>query len=68
LTLADAKPLKQGNSGNTGVFKDVDHDGDVDLLVEFYSNQLNLDSHSTEAVLEGALLDGVDFSGVDTVH
>lgn len=68
LTLSGAVPLKQGNSGNTGVFKDVDHDGDIDLLVEFYSNQLNLDSYSTEAVLEGTLLNGRSFSGTDTVH
>jgi hypothetical protein len=51
LTLAGAKTLDQENSGNTGVFKDVDHDGDIDLVVEFYSKQLNLDSFSTTVVL-----------------
>jgi hypothetical protein len=68
LTLSGAKTLIQGNSGNTGVFKDVDNDGDIDLLVQFYSNGLNLDSYSTTAVLEGILLNGNSFSGTDKVH
>jgi hypothetical protein len=68
LTLSGAKTLIQGNSGNTGVFKDVDNDGDIDLLVQFYSNELDLDSYSTTAVLEGILLNGDSFSGTDKVH
>lgn len=68
LTLSGAKTLIQGDSGNTAVFKDVDNDGDIDLLAQFYSNELNLDSYSTRAFLEGILLNGDSFSGTDKIH
>jgi hypothetical protein len=41
---------------------------DIDLLVQFYSNELDLDSYSTTAVLEEILFNGDSFSGTDKVH
>jgi hypothetical protein len=48
--------------------KDVDRDGDMDLLFHFKTRELNLDENSTEATLTGETFDGVPIRGTDAVR
>jgi len=48
--------------------KDVDSDGDLDLLFHFKTQELNLDENSIEATLIGNLYDGAPIQGTDTVN
>ncbi len=49
--------------------EDVDGDGDNDILFQFKTEDLSdLTASSTDAVLTGSTLDGIDFSGADTVN
>jgi hypothetical protein len=61
VTFAGAAPLRWAS-------EDVDSDGDVDLLFHFKTQELNLDSSSTEATLAGETFDGVSIQGTDTVN
>lgn len=63
-TLARVKEM----SGNIGSFEDVDRDGDLDLVVQFPTADLQLTQADTEAILEGATLDGVPIQGVDSIY
>ena len=47
--------------------KDVDVDGDKDMLFHFEPRELDLDKTSTEATLTGTTYDGVPFTGTDSV-
>jgi hypothetical protein len=47
---------------------DADGDGDVDLLLHFSTQMLDLDSHSTEAVMTGTTFSGQEFEGSDAVR
>ena len=49
-------------------YEDVDRDGHTDLLFHFETQELMLDSHSTEAMLTGNTLDGDAFEGTDSVN
>jgi hypothetical protein len=50
-------------------FKDVDGDGDNDLLFHFKTEELtDLSQSSAEAVLTGLLFEGTPFSGTDAVN
>ena len=60
VQFADAFPLRW-------VMEDVDHDGDLDLLFHFKTQELNLDMNSTEATLIGETFDGMPIQGMDTV-
>ncbi len=62
LTFAEASPVHCSMA-------DVDEDGDVDLICHFKVQELDLDSSSTEATLEGQTTDDppVPFTGTDTV-
>ena len=48
--------------------KDVDDDGDNDLLFHFNKQDLNLDENSTEATLTGETTDGNTIEGTDEVR
>ena len=48
-------------------WEDVDRDGDVDLLLYFSIQELNLDENSTEATLTGVTYDGTLIEGTDMV-
>jgi hypothetical protein len=48
--------------------KDVDRDGDEDLLMYFRIQQAGIDCSSTEATLIGALYDGTHILGTDYIH
>lgn len=48
--------------------KDVDDDGDTDLLFHFRLGETTLDCGSTEATLTGETFDGAPIEGTDTVN
>jgi dipeptidyl aminopeptidase/acylaminoacyl peptidase len=60
VLFAGASPLRWAT-------EDVDLDGDMDLLLHFLTQELDLDEYSTEAILEGETFSGQGFLGVDTV-
>lgn len=62
VIFAGAMPIKWST-------KDVDSDGDVDVVFHFKTRELNLDSNSTEATLTGDTTDPVlNFSGTGPVN
>lgn len=62
VTFAGASPVKWH-------IEDVDGDGYDDILFQFKTQDLTgLSSDSAEADLEGATLEGIPFSGTDTVR
>jgi hypothetical protein len=48
--------------------KDVDGDGDLDLLFHFKTEDLGLTETSEDATLTGQTLDGHDITGTDLVR
>ena len=67
LTLEGSAAREKGNSGNFSVLEDVDGDSDLDLVVEFPTQGLQLSAEDTAAVLEGFLFDGTAIRGSDAV-
>lgn len=61
VLFAGASPLRW-------VAKDVDSDGDIDLLFHFKTQDLQLDRSSTEALLTGTTFGGQRVEGGDTVR
>jgi YVTN family beta-propeller protein len=61
VKFADASPIKWA-------IRDVDNDGDMDMLLHFNTQELNLDANSTEGTLSGMTSDGTPFSGTDSVR
>jgi hypothetical protein len=61
VLFADASPLRW-------TMKDVDGDGDLDLLFHFKTQELDLDENSTEATLTGDTTDGKHIQGTDSVN
>lgn len=61
VEFAGAAPLRW-------TWEDVDDDGDVDLLLHFRTQELNLDENSTEATLTGETLTGDEIEGTDEVR
>jgi len=61
VSFAGAAPLRW-------TAEDVDGDGDVDLLLHFKTQELNLDADSTDATLTGSTFDGQLIQGTDTVE
>ena len=66
-TVEPATVVFAGASWRHFGLKDVDNDGDVDLVLHFECQQVNLDSHATEACLEGETYDGQQVGGCDSV-
>jgi len=60
VVLEGAKPVRW-------IWRDVNHDGQFDLLFHFQIKELGLTEESTMAVLTGKALDGTDILGMDTV-
>ena len=60
VKFADASPLKWKMT-------DVDFDGDIDVLLFFNTQALNLDETSTEGTLTGKTDAGIDIIGTDSV-
>lgn len=67
LSMAGAGARTRGRSGRIGSFEDVDGDGDLDLVVQFYKDELDLFEEDTEAVLEGQTFDGTPIHGSDSI-
>jgi hypothetical protein len=61
VVFAEAMPIHW-------VLKDVDRDGDKDMLFCFKTQDLNLDQDSTEATLTGQTVEEVAFQGTDEVR
>lgn len=61
ILFAGAQPLK-------GKIEDADNDGDLDLILHFETQSLNLTSLDTEAILTGKLNDGTLIKGSDPVR
>lgn len=61
VTFADASPRKWKMT-------DVDNDGDLDMLLHFDTQDLNIDVDSTEATLTGTCNNGTDIVGTDSVN
>ena len=61
VAFAGASPVKWK-------MEDVDNDGDVDLLLHFRTQDLNLTQESTEATLTGKTIGGADIEGTDSVN
>ena len=60
VLFADAAPKRWR-------IRDVDGDGDLDMLFRFRTQELFLTPDSTEAVLKGKTVDGVEIEGLDSV-
>lgn len=67
LIMAGASARTRGKSGRIGSFEDVDGDGDLDLVVQFCKDELDLLAEDTEAVLEGQTFDGTPIRGSDSI-
>jgi hypothetical protein len=61
VLFADAFPVKW-------TMEDVNQDGEMDLLLHFRTQDLNLTQDSTEATLTGETLDGTPIEGTDSVN
>jgi len=66
-TVDPATVAFAGASWRRSALKDVDHDGNVDLIFHFECQQVDIDSHATEACLEGETYDGQQVGGCDSV-
>jgi hypothetical protein len=60
--------LFAGASPDKGKLEDVDKDGDLDLVLHFKTQDLQLTSIDTEAVLTGKLTNGTLIKGTDSIR
>jgi hypothetical protein len=61
VLFADASPVKW-------MMEDINQDGDMDLLLHFRTQELNLTQDSAEATLTGETTDGTHITGTDKVN
>ena len=61
--LSAALPKISGNSGKYSMFKDVDGDGDLDLVIQFYVELMDPDTFEIEGETTYAILTGQTWAG-----
>ena len=61
--LSAALPKISGNSGKYSMFKDIDGDGDLDLVIQFYVELMDPDTFEIEGETTYALLTGQTWAG-----
>jgi hypothetical protein len=67
-TVAPSTVVLAGASPVRWTKKDVDDDGDLDMLFHFKTEDLMLNENSTEAILIGSTQNGIPLKGTDTVN
>jgi len=68
ITLAGAGVKFKGNSGNSGSLKDVNGDGYPDLVVQVYTENLELATGDGKAVLSAYTYAGPALTGSDSIR
>lgn len=68
VTLAGSEVRVKGKSGNAGSLEDVDGDGDLDLVVQVYTEALELVPGDAEAVLTAYTYSGELITGIDSIR
>jgi hypothetical protein len=68
VQLAGADVRVKGKSGNCGCLEDIDGDGDLDLVVQVYTEALDLSAGDVEAVLTALTFDGEPVTGSDSIR
>jgi hypothetical protein len=71
--LVDAPTVRFGATGteaapSTFALQDVDLDGDLDLIIQFRTQQTGIVCGTTSAMLAGITIDGVAITGTDSVR
>lgn len=71
-TSVDLSSIRAGATGVEGTMfrsmkEDVDHDGDVDLMILFRVAELALTCNSKGITVKGKTAQGLDFEGTETV-
>jgi len=68
VTLAGSKVKVKGHSGNSGSLEDVNGDGFLDLVVQVYTEDLELTNGDVDAVLNAYTYAGPALTGSDSIR
>jgi len=70
-TTVDPATVRFGPDNATVVHsavEDVDHDGDLDMILHFKTQETGIEPGDTEAALTGETYDGISIEGTDTIR
>ncbi|MFB0504195.1 MAG: hypothetical protein ACETWE_10210 [Candidatus Bathyarchaeia archaeon] len=70
-TTVDPATVRFGPAGAKAVhsaIEDVDHDGDLDVILHFKTQETGIKPGDTEATLTGKTYDGISIKGTDTIR